>query len=193
MSAALNDFIKVVDVVKAFQSLKLKSPSGPDGLPYLSLKYAAKELSAVFTDFFKLPISTGVLPDSWRTTGITPLPKKSPTTASRKIRPIAYSPVPLKVLESLVLSSIGSMTTRYPSDLYQFAYEAKRSTLDAASYHSYAINVHLYKGCNAFIAVFLGFNNVFSIQPRQGLLGKWAPALVAEIGSRGLTLLVTAK
>ncbi len=89
------------------------------------------------------------------------------------MRPIACSPVHLKVLESLVSNSIGSITTR-PSDLYRFAYEAKRRTLDVVSCLSNAINVHLDKGCNAFIAVFLGFNNVFSTQPRQGLLDKWA-------------------
>ncbi len=76
MSTAPKNFINKVYVTKAFQSLKLKSPSGPDGSPSLPLKYAAKELSAVFTDLFQLSISTGVLPDSWRTTRITPLPKK---------------------------------------------------------------------------------------------------------------------
>ncbi len=40
-----------------------------------------------------------------------------------KTRPIACSVVPLKVLESLVLNSIGSFTAR-PSDSYQFAYKA---------------------------------------------------------------------
>ncbi len=44
MSAAPEDFINEVNVTKAFQSLKLKSSSGPDGLFNLPLKYAAKEL-----------------------------------------------------------------------------------------------------------------------------------------------------
>ncbi len=64
MSTAPEDFIDEVNVTKAFQSLKLKSSSGHDGLSNLALKYAARELSAVFTDLFQLSISTGVLPDS---------------------------------------------------------------------------------------------------------------------------------
>ncbi len=39
-----------INVTKAFQSLKLKSSSGHDGLSNLALRYAARELSAVFTD-----------------------------------------------------------------------------------------------------------------------------------------------
>ncbi len=61
ISTAPENFINEVIVTKAFQSLKLKSFSGPDGLFNLPLKYAAKELSAVFVDLFQLSISTGVL------------------------------------------------------------------------------------------------------------------------------------
>ncbi len=173
MTTAPEHFINEVNVTKAFQSLKLKSSSGPDGPSNLSLKYAAKELSTVFTDLFQLSISTGVLPDSWRTTRITPLPKKSSTATSPKLHPIACSPVPLKVLESLVLNSIGSFTTRL-SDSYQFAYKAKRSTLHAVSWLTHAINAHLDKGCKAFKAVLLDFSNAFNTLPRQGLLDKFA-------------------
>ncbi len=89
------------------------------------------------------------------------------------MRPIACSPVPLKVLESLVLNEIGSITTR-PNDPYQFAYKAKRSTLDAVACLTHAINSHLDKGCKNFKAVFLDFSNAFNTLPRQGLLGKFA-------------------
>ncbi len=89
------------------------------------------------------------------------------------MRPIACSPVPLKVLESLVLHDIGSITTR-PNDPYQFAYKAKRSTLDSVACLTHAINSHLDKGCKSFKAVFLDFTNTFNTLPRQGLLGKFA-------------------
>ncbi len=89
------------------------------------------------------------------------------------MRPIAYSPVPLKVLESFIFNSIGSFTSR-PSDPYQFAYKAKRSTLDAVSCLTHAINAHLDKGCKTFKAVFLDFSNAFKSLPRQGLLDKFA-------------------
>ncbi len=76
--------------------------------------------------------------------------------ACPKMGPIACSPVPLKVLESLVLNEIGSITTR-PNDPYQFVYRAKRSTLDAVACLTHAINSHLDKGCKGFKAVFLDF------------------------------------
>ncbi len=116
------DFIKEVNVAKAFQSLKLKSFSGPGRLSYLSLK----DWSAVFTDLFQLSLSTGALADSRRTTRSIPLPKRSSMTASSKMWPIACRPVPLYVSESLVLNSIGFITI-WPSDPHQFAYKAKCS------------------------------------------------------------------
>ncbi len=58
MSTAPEDFINEFNVTKPFQSLKLKSSSGPDSLSNLPLTYAAKELSTVFTDLFQLSIST---------------------------------------------------------------------------------------------------------------------------------------
>ncbi len=75
MGTAPEDFINEVDVAEAFQSPKLKSSQAmmASSLP---LKYVARELSAVFADLFQLSINTGVLPDSWRTIRITPLPKK---------------------------------------------------------------------------------------------------------------------
>ncbi len=60
-STAPGDFINEVNVTKLFQSPKSKLSSGPEGLSNLPLKYAAKELSAVFTDLFQLSIKTGVL------------------------------------------------------------------------------------------------------------------------------------
>ncbi len=71
-----------------------------------------------------------------------------------------------KGLESLVLSSVGPFTTR-PSDPYQIVYKAKRSTLDAVSCLTRAINAHLDKGNKAFKAVFLDFSNAFNTLPRR--------------------------
>ncbi len=59
-------------------------------------------------------------------------------------------------------------------DSYQFAYNAKYSTLDAVSCLTHAINSHLDKGCKSFKAVFLDFSNAFNILPRQGLLEKFS-------------------
>ncbi len=66
MSTTPEDFIKEVNVTKAVQSINLKSSSGYDGLSNLPLKYAARELSTVFTDLFQLSISTGALQESRR-------------------------------------------------------------------------------------------------------------------------------
>ncbi len=119
-----------------------------------------------FIHLFQLFTSTGVLPNSWRTTRNTSLPK-------RHIRSSLQKCVLLKVLDSLVLNSIGSIKTRL-SEPYQFAYKAKRSTLDAVSCLTHAINAHLDEGCKAFKAAVLGFSNAFSTLSRQGLFNKFA-------------------
>ncbi len=99
--------------------------------------------------------------------------KKSSAVTCPKMHPLACSPVPLKVLESLVLSENGSFTSR-PSDPYKFADKAKRNTLDAVSCLTHTINAHLDKGSKAFKAVFLDFSNAFNTLSRQGLLDKFA-------------------
>ncbi len=78
--------------------------------------------------------------------------------------------MPLKALEPRVVNEIDFITTRP----YQFAYEAKRSTLDVVSCLMHAINLHLDKGCKGFKAVFLGFSYAFNTLQRQGLLDKFA-------------------
>ncbi len=50
MSTAFEGFINEVNVTRAFQPLKLKSSSGHGDLSNLALKYAAREILAVFTD-----------------------------------------------------------------------------------------------------------------------------------------------
>ncbi len=74
------------------------------------------------------------------------------TAASPKMCPIACSPVTPKnswKFKSLALNSISSFTI-WQSDPYQFAYKAKRNTLDAVSYLRHAINAHLDKVCKTF-------------------------------------------
>ncbi len=80
---------------------------------------------------------------------------------------------PLKVLASLELNEMGSITTR-PNDPYQFAFKDKRSTLDAVACLTHAINPHIDKWCKGFKAEFLDFSNAFNTLPRQGLLDKFA-------------------
>ncbi len=128
-----------------------------------------------FNSLFRsqLFMGSGVLPDSWRTSRMTPLPKKLSSTDSPKVRPIACSPVRVKVPESLMLNSIGSIKTR-PSGSHQFEYKAKRSTLDAVSCLSQAISALLDKGCKAFKTVLLDFSHALNTLPRQGLLDTFA-------------------
>ncbi len=110
MSTAPEDFINEVNVTKPFQSFKLKSSSGPDGLSNLPLKYGAKELLAVFTDLFQLSIST------LRTTRFLAYYKNH--TSARKVifdrlsknASDCMRPVYVKVFESLVVNSIDSFT-----------------------------------------------------------------------------------
>ncbi len=116
----------------SFSALNQSRPKNSDGLSILPVIYAANELSAFYTDLFQLPINTDVLPDSWRSTRIAPLPQNSSPAASLKMLSIACSPVPLKVIESLMLNTIGSITT-WPRDPQKFVYKANRRTPDVLS------------------------------------------------------------
>ncbi len=73
-------------------------------------------------------------------------------TTTSKMRTIASSLVPLKVLQLQVLKNIDSTLPR-PSDPSQFEY--KRSTPHAVSCLTHDLNAHLGKVCKAFKSVFL--------------------------------------
>ena len=63
--------------------------SGPDGIPARLLKKFAPELAEPVTVIFNRSVSSGVFPERWKDSHLTPVPKVKPVTGDGDLRPIA--------------------------------------------------------------------------------------------------------
>ena len=91
-----------VTVSDILESLPNKVNTSPDGLPYIILKHCAVSLAKPITRLLNLSLSSGFIPDFWKTSIILPLFKKGDKHAFDNYRPIALTSSLCKITEKLV-------------------------------------------------------------------------------------------
>jgi hypothetical protein len=158
--------ISKADLSCLIQRCHLTVSPGPDGLPPLLLRYCASELSDNILTIINESFSSFCLPEMWRSVCIKPIPK-----VKSKYRPIASSPVILKLMEKVILKDILPQLSFF-SDPLQFAYKRNRSTLDAVASLVHFISSSLDKGGSIVKCVFLDFSSAFLTVDRSSLLEK---------------------
>ena len=115
--------------ITAFHLAKLKpgKASGNDGLSSRLLKAARDILAPPLTHIFCLSLSSCTVPSRWKTANVVPVPKKNCTSIS-DFRPISLLPLPSKILEKIVLTSVkDALIDLYGSN--QFGFRPGSSTL----------------------------------------------------------------
>ena len=153
------------EVRSTFHHLNGRKATGPDNLSAFVLKTCAAELAPVWQPVFQCSMDTHIIPTKWKTSHIIPLPKIKCPKEPGDYRPVALTPVIMKVLEKIV---VGQLTKSVGGelDLYQFAYKQNRSTEDAVVALTHLILQHLDKPKNTARALFLDFTSAFNtIQP----------------------------
>ena len=88
-------------ITKLLSELNVDKAPGPDELPNLLLKSAAKEISPFLTDIFEHSIRTGKLPDEWVEANVAPVFKKRDRHTASNYRPISLTCVCAKLLNTL--------------------------------------------------------------------------------------------
>ena len=99
-------------ITKLLSELNADKAPGPDVLPYLLLKNAAKEISPFFKDIFEHSIQTGKLPDDWIEANVAPVFKKGERHTAYNYRPISLTCVCAKLLEHIICKSIMTHFTK---------------------------------------------------------------------------------
>ena len=130
-----------VDVVtKVFQYICSRKATGPDGISAFVLKTFAEELAPAWCPIFH----NHSVPILWKTSYITPVPKKTCPKENNDYRPVALTSIVMKCLERIVACKLRLYVQDY-LDPFQFAYRQGRGTDDAVNTAVHLILKHLDK------------------------------------------------
>ena len=80
--------------------------SGLDDISAKILKSTAVAISLVLSTLFNISISTGTVPDCWKVSLVTPVPKQGKPSDPSNYRPISSLPIISKVLERIILGKL---------------------------------------------------------------------------------------
>jgi hypothetical protein len=104
----IDPFFSADVVAREFLALDMAKASGPNLIPPRVYRSCAWVLARPFAAVFNNVIASGVWPDRWKKSLITPVAKKKFLNLPRGYRPVSLIDVASRVLESLLASSIRS-------------------------------------------------------------------------------------
>ena len=94
------------DVLEIILSLDIKKTSGLDGISVRMLKETVATISPILCTLFNLSIKTGVAPDSWKTSMITPFLSRATCQIQKIIVQFPYFLLLVKSLNALFLKKL---------------------------------------------------------------------------------------
>ena len=93
-------------VCSVITKLKSEKSTGPDGWPIEVIKQCSQQISIPLSIIFNKSFQSGVLPQDWKVAYITPIHKKGSCNVSGNYRPVSLTSTIVKIMESIVKSSI---------------------------------------------------------------------------------------
>ena len=93
-------------VLKLLSDINPKKSAGPDGLPGRVLKCLSNELAPYFSVLFTKIISSGFLPDDWKTANVVPIFKSGSKHCAENYRPISLTCIISRIFERILHSAI---------------------------------------------------------------------------------------
>uniref|UniRef100_A0A914NMT3 Reverse transcriptase domain-containing protein n=1 Tax=Meloidogyne incognita TaxID=6306 RepID=A0A914NMT3_MELIC len=132
--ASLCDFCKdiefsLLDIDNILKNLPNNNCCSEDGISYTLLKNCHSSITPFLSDIFRLSLDSGILPQSWKVSHITPVFKKGDKNIAANYRPISITSAICRVLERIILNSllIHLEENKIISES-QFGFLKKRST-----------------------------------------------------------------
>ena len=154
---------KVVE--KFLIKIDTKKAPGPDNLGGKVLKECAQQLASIFAALFNMSLKNNTIPDLWKQSTICPIPKKRNPAVLNDYRPVALTPIIMKVLERIVLQRLMQQTDDR-MDPHQFAYRRNRGVEDAIISLLHDTYTHLESPKSFVRVLYIDFSSAFNtIQP----------------------------
>jgi hypothetical protein len=103
------NYFSMEDLNQALNNLKIKSSPGPDKITNIQLKNLSEEFKKIVLKLFNLTIEKSLVPDSWKLSTVTMIPKKVKNSSNPKdYRPISLTSCLAKLCEKLILQKLNS-------------------------------------------------------------------------------------
>ena len=157
---------------KLLSELNVDKAPGPDELPNLLLKNAAKEISPFMTYIFEHFIRTGKLPDEWVEANVASVFKKGDRHTASNYRPISLTCVCAKLLEHIICKNIMTHFTKNKIlTSVQPGFRAEHSCKSQLLLTTEDL-VQNYEDIIQTDLIVLDFSKAFDVAPHQRLLHK---------------------
>ena len=98
--------ITVNGVEGLLKGLNPNKASGPDEISPRLLKELYVELAPILTKIYRSSLSTGIVPEDWKTALVAPVYKKGPKCKPSYYRPISLTCIASKLIEHILVSNI---------------------------------------------------------------------------------------
>jgi len=104
--------IEVEDITTIIRKLNPNKATGPDGITSQMLLLCDETIAQPLQIIFKTILSTGIYPENWKRSNVTPIHKKNSKQLISNYRPISLLPICGKVFEKIVFNQLYSYLTR---------------------------------------------------------------------------------
>jgi len=183
-SSQLDDIdFTLIDIVNILKSLPPKEGVSADGISYKLLKNCTDSIAPFLADIFRDSLDSGILPELWKISFITPIFKKGSNSDVSNYRPIAITSSICRVFERLILQHILAHleANKIISD-QQFGFLKKRSTVTQllSSFDAWYKAILNNQGIDC---IFIDFKKAFDSVPIRYLIYK-----LSNIGIKGKLL-----
>jgi hypothetical protein len=159
-------------VLNKLKSLRADKSPGPDGVhPYI-LKHLANSLTMPLAIIYNCTLTTGILPQIWKTGTVTAIFKKGDKSLPQNYRPISLTCIICKILESIITDHITAhLKINNLENLHQHGFTKGKSTVTNLVQ---ALNIWteaLSHGLPVDV-IYLDFEKAFDKVPHQRLINQ---------------------